>query len=184
MDKKDAKRNLLDHSSAKIRLLSEYLKRFLNIITNDQYTQRIKIHDLFCGEGLYENGGEGSPLAIMRCVKDLHFANVARLSRIIPIDCQFNDIEGQKVEKVKNAIKEKSLYYSEFGEISFSSSDYKEQVESLKKQVGDLSKQKVFVFIDPYEYKHISAKDIRSLLQHKNAEVLWFLPTQFMYRFD
>jgi three-Cys-motif partner protein len=184
MDKNDAKRNLLDHSSAKVRLLSEYLKRYLNIIANDPYTERIKIYDLFCGEGLYENGGEGSPLAIMRCVKDLHFANVARLSRIIPIDCHFNDIEEWKVEKVKNVIKEKSLYYPTFGEMSFSCIDYKKQVAELEKLVARLKKQKIFVFIDPYEYKHISVKEIKSLLLYKNSEVLLFLPTQFMYRFD
>lgn len=62
----DAKKNLLKHSEAKVRLLGEYLKRYLNIISNDGYTEQIEIHDLFCGEGLYENGGEGSPLVIMR----------------------------------------------------------------------------------------------------------------------
>ncbi|MBI5473067.1 MAG: three-Cys-motif partner protein TcmP [Ignavibacteriae bacterium] len=184
MDKKDVKRNLFDHSSAKVRLLSEYLKRYLNIIANDPYTERIKIYDLFCGEGLYDNGGEGSPLAIMRCVKDLHFANVAKLSRIVPIDCHFNDIEGKKVQKLKSAIKDKSLHYDKFGDLSFSSDDYKNQVDNLKKLLPTLHKQKVFVFIDPYEYKHISASDIKSLLSQKHSEVLLFLPTQFMYRFD
>jgi len=184
MAKKDPKRNLLDHSSAKVRLLGEYLKRYLSIIANDGYTERIRIYDLFCGEGLYDNGGEGSPLAIMRCLKDLHFANVATLSRIIPIDCHFNDIEDRKVEKVRKAIKEKSLYYPEFGELTFSSNDYSERVAILKKLIPTLQKQKIFVFIDPYEYKHISVKDIKALLAYKNAEVLLFLPTQFMYRFD
>ena len=50
MKKKDVKRNLLNHSEIKIRLLREYLKRYLNIIANDGYTERIKIYDLFCGE--------------------------------------------------------------------------------------------------------------------------------------
>ncbi len=57
MAKKDVKTNLLNHSEAKVRILGEYLKRYLNIISNDGYTQLIKIFDLFCGEGIYENGG-------------------------------------------------------------------------------------------------------------------------------
>jgi hypothetical protein len=47
MTKKDVKTNLLNHSEAKVRLLGEYLKRYLNIICNDGYTKRIKIYDLF-----------------------------------------------------------------------------------------------------------------------------------------
>lgn len=80
MSKKDVKKNLLDHSEIKVRLLSVYLKRYLNIISNDGYTERIKIYDLFCGEGTYENNGEGSPLVILRAIKDLHFTGIARQS--------------------------------------------------------------------------------------------------------
>ena len=43
----------------------------------------------FVGEGLYENGGEGSPLVALRQVKDVHFANVARSVNLPKIDCHF-----------------------------------------------------------------------------------------------
>lgn len=183
MEKKNVKRNLLDHSEIKVRLLREYLKRYLNIITNDGYTERIKIYDLFCGEGVYDNGGEGSPLVILRAIKDIHFINVAKLGKVPFIDCYFNDINGGKVDKVKKAINEKSLYYSRFGELEFSSEDYQEKLKKLKGILSSLKKQKAFIFIDPYEYKHIKASDIKELLKTKNSEVLLFLPTQFMYRF-
>jgi hypothetical protein len=78
MAKPDVKKNLLEHSAVKVRLLGEYLRCYLNVISNDGYTEKIKIYDLFCGEGIYKNQGEGSPLVILRAVKDLHFINVAR----------------------------------------------------------------------------------------------------------
>ncbi len=184
MDNKDSKTNLFEHSQAKVRLLGEYLKRYLNIIANSGYTKRIKIYDLFCGEGVYENGGEGSPLVIMRAVKDLHFTNVAKSKQIPLIDCSFNDIDTSKVEKVKQAIKNKSLYYPEFGSIEYNTLDYQEEVERLISELAKLQDQKVFLFIDPYKYKHIQASHIKNLLTNGNTEVLLFLPTQFMYRFD
>ena len=182
--KKDSKTQLLDHSQAKVRLLGEYLKRYLNIIVNDRYTERIKIYDLFCGEGTYENLGEGSPLVIMRQVKDIHFINQAKLNKIPPIDCSFNDIEKAKVEKVKQSIKDKSLYYPSFGEIEYTSNEYSLELSRLMEIIPKLRKQKAFIFIDPYGYKHIRASDIKNLLAKGNSEVLLFLPTQFMYRFD
>lgn len=185
MTKKDVKTNLLNHSEAKVRLLGEYLKRYLNIICNDGYTNRIKIYDLFCGEGLYENGGEGSPLVIMRQVKDIHCVNVAKFSSIPKIDCHFNDIEESKVKKVGEALKDKSLYYPEFGDLQFSTEDYQVQYDNLLTQLPNLKalNQKAFIFIDPYKYKHIKASQIKNLMYKGSSEVLLWLPTQFMYRF-
>ncbi|PIX07655.1 MAG: hypothetical protein COZ76_02180, partial [Flavobacteriales bacterium CG_4_8_14_3_um_filter_35_10] len=140
MTKKDVKTNLLNHSEAKVRLLGEYLKKYLNIICNDGYTKRIKIYDLFCGEGLYENGGEGSPLVTMRQVKDIHFLNVAKFSSIQKIDCHFNDIEERKVKKVEQSLKDKSLYYPEIGDLQFSTEDYQVQYENLLAQLPKLKK--------------------------------------------
>ncbi|MBL7846732.1 MAG: three-Cys-motif partner protein TcmP [Cyclobacteriaceae bacterium] len=183
MPKQDVKRNLLEHSAVKVRLLGIYLKRYLNIISNDGYTEKIWIHDLFCGEGIYENGGEGSPLVILREVKDLHFTGVARDKKGPLIDCHFNDLEGEKVKKVEASIKVKSLYYPRFGGLRFTTNDYKQEVKELIDTLPKLKKQKAFIFIDPYDYKSIKANDIKDLLASGKAEVLLFLPTQFMYRF-
>lgn len=183
MSKKDVKANLLDHSEAKVRLLGEYLKRYLSIICNDKYTERIKIYDLFCGEGLYENGGEGSPLVIMRNIKDIHFANVVKASVIPKIDTHFNDIEISKINKVETALKNKSLYYPEFGDLTFSNEDYLLKYNNLLTELPKLRNQKAFIFIDPYEYKHIKASQVKTLMDCGNTEVLLWLPTQFMYRF-
>jgi three-Cys-motif partner protein len=185
MTKKDVKTNLLNHSEAKVRLLGEYLKRYLNIICNDGYTKRIKIYDLFCGEGLYENGGEGSPLVTMRQIKDIHFVNVAKASTMPKIDCHFNDIEESKVKKVEQSLKDKSLYYPDYGDLQFSTEDYQIQFEKLLAELPKLKtlNNKAFIFIDPYEYKHIKATQIKNLMSKGNSEVLLWLPTQFMYRF-
>ena len=185
MEKKDLKKDLKPHSEAKVRLLGEYLKRYLNIIANDGYTERIKIYDLFCGEGIYDNDKEGSPLIILRTIKDLYFANAAKVKRIPLIDCQFNDIDSDKVAKVKKAVDSKSLYYSQYGMINFTVGDYQIEVKKISNYLQkNAKKQKGFIFIDPYGYREIKAGGIKALLNAGNSEVLLFLPTQFMYRFD
>lgn len=185
MEKKDVKANLLTHSEAKVRLLGEYLKRYLSIICNDGYTKRIKIYDLFCGEGIYDNGGKGSPLVAMQQIKDIYYINIAKAISIPKIDCHFNDIDQGKVKKVEQALKDKYLYYSAFGELEFTSIDYQIIYEKLLAELPKIKvlNQKAFIFIDPYEYKHIKANQIKNLMSSGNSEVLLWLPTQFMYRF-
>lgn len=182
--KRESQIMMLDHSKAKVELLEKYLQKYLNIISNDGYTEKINLFDLFCGEGVYENGGEGSPIVSLRVLKDLHFINKAKNKSIPKVDLCFNDIDEAKIEKLKGHISDKKLHYPEFGKVYFRSKDYKIVIENLKPYINNLKNEKAFIFIDPYGYKEIRASEIRELLISKKSEVLLFLPTQFMYRFD
>ena len=63
-------------------------------------TPRIRSFDLFCGEGIYGDLGEGSPMVIMRTVKDTYYTRAAKSLRSPAIDCYFNDKDKAKVESV------------------------------------------------------------------------------------
>jgi three-Cys-motif partner protein len=182
--KNNVKEVMYGHSEAKVKLLGSYLKRYLNIIANDGYTKQIHVFDLFCGEGQYQNGGKGSPLIILQSIKDLHYVNVARNNSIPALSLKFNDLDQSKIAKVKSLVEEKSLMRPEYGNLEYTSKDYKQIIAPLAKKISTFKNEKAFIFIDPYGYKEIRASEIKSLLQSKKAEVLLFLPTQFMYRFD
>lgn len=182
--KRKSKVLMFDHSKAKVQLLQKYLEKYFNIIANDGYTQKINVFDLFCGEGIYENSGEGSPIAILRTLKDLHFINKAKNKNIINVDLYFNDKDEFKIQKLSSIIENKKLHHKTFGRITYSSKDYKSIIGNLSNYIQNLKNEKAFVFIDPYGYKEIRASEIKKLLQSKKSEVLLFLPTQFMYRFD
>ena len=182
--KKKSQVMMLDHSKAKVLLLRKYLEKYLNIIANDGYTQKINVFDLFCGEGIYENNGEGSPIAILQTLKELHFINKAKNKDIIKVDLFFNDKDEFKIQKLTSVIENKKLHYDAFGKLIYRSKDYKEIIDNLSTYIQNLKNEKAFVFIDPYGYREIRASEIKKLLQSKKSEVLLFLPTQFMYRFD
>ncbi len=93
-------------------------------------------------------------------------------------------ISIKKIEKLDRIIKNKSLDYEEFGNIEFKSNDYQNELKNLLKILPMLRNEKAFIFIDPYEYKHIKASQIKKLLESGNSEVLLWLPIQFMYRFS
>ncbi|HSZ85752.1 MAG TPA: three-Cys-motif partner protein TcmP [Puia sp.] len=174
---------LPEHSQAKVKLLGLYLDRYLNIISNLPYINGIKIFDLFCGEGLYSNGAHGSPLIILKALKDLY---LNRGTRTGPpqIDCNFNDIVPQKIEKLRNVVAEEELHKPFYGPLSYSTTDYTTKVVEVISIIEKLGQEKAFIFIDPYGYKHIKATQIKALLASKKSEVLMWLPIQFMYRFN
>jgi hypothetical protein len=85
---------------------------------------------------------------------------------------------------LKTEIANRNLHYPEMGKLNFSETDYKTHLPKVCGEINALKKEKAFVFVDPYGYKDIKVADIKSLLQSNKSEVLLFLPTQFMFRFE
>lgn len=178
---KDSQLNPYEHSEIKVRLLKLYLEKYANILALAKGVNEIQVFDLFCGEGIYENGKEGSPVIILKLIKDIYYRH--RNISSVKFNCNFNDVNKGKIDKLTQYVSDKNLHYSEIGTLNFINEDYqnlKNKITSQTRKQG----QKAFVFIDPYGYKDISIYDIEKLLADGQTEVLLFLPTQFMYRFE
>ncbi|SIT17494.1 three-Cys-motif partner protein TcmP [Belliella pelovolcani] len=181
---KDSQTTMYDHSEIKVRLLDTYIQKYLNILSRAPHISKVHLYDLFCGEGIYENGGEGSPIIFLKAIKNVFYRNQHQGQKTIPVDCVFNDIKTSKTEKLKRIIEEKKLHYPSFGDLRFRNINYTEAIPKVIRQISRLKNEKAFVFIDPYGYKEVRASHIKSILDTKRAEVLLFLPTQFMFRFE
>ncbi|GAA5219666.1 three-Cys-motif partner protein TcmP [Membranihabitans marinus] len=186
MAKKESQNTLLAHSEAKIKLFGQYIQKYLNIIVNDGYTEQIHLYDLFCGPGVYDNNGEGSPIIALRKLKLTYYQFVKDRADGSPkINCNFNDSDPELISRLKENIIEKKLHYNSYGQLNLTSEDYIDIVDRLSVQFKALKKEKAFVFIDPYGYKEVRASHIFDLLNcNKKSEVLLWLPIQFMYRFS
>ncbi|MCI5058400.1 MAG: three-Cys-motif partner protein TcmP [Flavobacteriales bacterium] len=182
-NKKKTQDYLLMHSRAKVELLGNYLDRYLNIIANT-HVEKIHVFDLFSAEGIYKNGGHGSPIIILSKIKNLHEINSGKNKNIPQIEVVFNDYDKSKIEKLKKNIKAESLDRLPKTTIKYRAKDYKEIVKVLPDYLEKKKQDKFFIFIDPYGYKEIDSTEIKSLLNSRNSEVLLFQPTQFMFRFE
>lgn len=184
MAKKDSKKVMFEHSEVKVKLLETYLKRYFNILNNSKFIDDIYYFDLFSAEGIYENGGKGSPIIVLDSIKNAYYSAKFKNGFSGKFHCHFNDIDIVKIEKLKNNISNLNKHNPDFGNITFSTEDYQNLVPQIQKKILNLGpKEKAFIFIDPYGYKEIKISDIKSLLSKGNSEVLLFLPTHFMFRF-
>lgn len=180
----DAKNILKPHSEAKVKLLSKYLNIYLSVIGNVDYVKRIKIYDLFCGEGLYDNDKEGSPLVILKALEELYYSSLEKEKKIPIAECHFNDIDHDNIKKLKEVVEAKSFSYPKLEDIVFTVGDYREEIKKVINYFEQYKYTKGFIFIDPYGYSDIRFSEIKTLLNKGNTEILLFLPIQFMYRFD
>lgn len=184
MTLKESQTTMYQHSEVKVKLLQLYLERYLNILFNSRFVGDIYLYDLFCGEGIYENGGKGSPVIILESIAKTLNSNKDRDKGLTKFHCLFNDVDKTKIEKLNKIISKSGLITSDIGSVSLETKEYQEILPDVISKINSFKKEKAFVFIDPYGYKEIRMSDIHELLSHFNSEVLLFLPTQFMFRFE
>ena len=55
--KADVKNTMQIHSRAKVDFYKTYLEKYVSILCQSQYIRHIRIYDVFCGMGIYDDGG-------------------------------------------------------------------------------------------------------------------------------
>ncbi len=177
---KDWQNNLQPHSKAKIELLKEYLAKYLQVLSNSPFFSDIFLFDVYCGHGVYDDGGFGSPIVML---EEIERVLQSGFCSKVNYHCFFNDNNPDYINQLKTFIEE--IGHSKKITISYSCCEYNNALESVSSQINKLSPSaKAFVFIDPWGYRDVRFADIQSLLATKKAEVLLFLPTQFMFRVE
>jgi len=179
----DSKINMLDHSAAKVKLLQEYMAAYLGILSNTDWIREVFLYDVFCGPGLYENGGEGSPIIFLKEIKKAWETVAQPRNKPTKFRCLFNDKDEERVEKLKSKVEELQLNLNTIGSIRYRNKDYKAVIKDVQDEIATFRNERGFVFIDPYGYSEVNLADLKQLTSTGKAEVLLFLPTHHMYRF-
>ncbi len=183
----DAKVVMLEHSEAKVSLYGIYLAKYLNILSRVPSVQKIFLFDLMCGEGIYDNGGKGSPIIALQTIKNHYLAN----NQACPnIQVWFNDKGMSQIEKGISKVSRVKSYVDPIHVelpsnviIDYFMEDYDQIHMRALQLIQRTPNSKSLFFIDPYGYKEITPNHIKDTLIGGDSEALLFLPISHMYRF-
>ena len=175
----DVKNTLQIHSQAKVEFYKTYLERYVAVLCQSKHINHIRIYDVFCGMGIYEDGGKGSPVVAYDTIKDIFEAH--NIANNTEIELVVNDKSESRIAKVKEYIESNKHSYC--------------SVRSYNLEIGQLldiifpeinnttSNTRNLVFIDPYGYKDIKKELLLELMNNGRTEVILFLPISHMQRF-
>lgn len=170
---------MLPHSAAKVAFYRSYLVKMLSIMSVTRYFNRVNIFDVFCGRGVYADGGHGSPIQAMEAIQKVREDH--------PSDTTFylylNDVVKKYVLGVKDYIEE---HFPKNGlcKVNYLNAPAKRLFEELVSFLERMPKtSKNIIFIDPYGYKDIHKETLRRMMSNERTEILLFLPISFMHRF-
>lgn len=178
--KKNSQNMMLAHSRAKVEFYEKYLERYLPILSLSRYISTINIYDVFCGRGVYENGGEGSPVRALKAIVEAKkkYPSGTRVA------LRLNDKDEHNIESVKQYIAREVPGYEQYCDVKFASVDAESLLDKMAVWLaGTKTDERNLLFIDPYGYKTIHKDTIDGLMKNGKTEIILFLPVSFMHRF-
>ncbi len=177
--KLDVKKTLQIHSKAKVDFYKTYLERYVAILCQSQYIRHIRIYDVFCGMGIYEDGGKGSPIVAYDTIKSIYEAH--KVTNNTEITLTINDKSPERIAKVNEYINSHKHTYCKVCSYNL------DIIQLLGKIVPEIistpTDTRNLVFIDPYGYKDIKKELLQNLMKNGRTEVILFLPISHMQRF-
>lgn len=177
--KNNVKDTLQIHSQAKVEFYEKYLIRYLRILCLAKPIKQINIYDVFCGMGIYEDGGKGSPIVAFDTIKKLYDENIQLGETKITL--VVNDKSQERVNRVKDYIEKKNSNYCS---VQYHNHDIKEMFDMVQQKVSKThSNTRNLIFIDPYGYKDIKKEILYNLMENGKTEIILFLPISHMRRF-
>lgn len=173
------KKTMQIHSKAKVDFYKTYLERYVAILCQSPYIQHIRIYDVFCGMGIYEDGGKGSPIVAYDTIKNIYEAH--NISNNTEIELVVNDKSEARIEKVKEYIESNKHSYCTVRPYNY---DINQLLEIIVPEINNTpSDTRNLFFIDPYGYKDIKKDLLLELMKNGYTEVILFLPISHMQRF-
>ena len=177
---KNSQNTMLAHSRAKVEFYEKYLERYLPILSLSKYISAINIYDVFCGRGVYENGGEGSPVRALKAIVEAK----KKYPSGTRITLRLNDNDKNNIDSVKQYIAHEVPGYEQFCDVKFASVDAESLLDSMTHWISSTrNDERNLLFIDPYGYKTIHKDTIDGLMKNGRTEIILFLPVSFMHRF-
>lgn len=187
MKKGSTKNILLEHSKVKVDLYSKYLAKYLNILKRANFCEKIFLYDLMCGEGIYSDKSEGSPIVALKTIKEHYFSNNRSC---IEMDVKFNDNALSDVEKGRYKIDRveefsQNIFKPDNVLVSYTKLDFVSDIyDKLITRIKSLKRnERMLLFLDPHGYKDIKPNHIKEILCNDSIELILFVPITPMYRF-
>lgn len=177
--KVDVKNTMQIHSKAKVDFYKTYLERYVTILCQSQYIRRIRIYDVFCGMGIYDDGGKGSPVVAYDTIKGIYEAH--NITNKTEIELVVNDKSETRIAKVKEYIELNKHSYCNVRPYNL---EINQLLEVIVPEINNTpADTRNLVFIDPYGYKDIKKELLLELMKNGYTEVILFLPISHMQRF-
>ncbi|WP_028884989.1 three-Cys-motif partner protein TcmP [Teredinibacter turnerae] len=185
---------LEDHSVIKHKIVSDYLERYLDVVTINPRVNPLRINfvDGFAGGGRYrseEDGSivDGSPLVLLKTVKSAEAKINLTRSKEFSIDANyyFSEIDSCAIRQLEYALKENG--YENSTNIKIFNQPFLNVAPSIFQEISSRSRShpKNIILLDQYGYKDVPFEFIKQIFTRfpVNTEVILTFATDCLINY-
>ncbi len=167
-----------DATLAKLELFRNHLVAWLSVFVGSGKFpgKSIRVFDLFCGPGKDSQDRRGSPILILESLQT--FANQIRRGRHT-VDVYYNDSEAEKVDDLKDTVKEAGLRDGPYG-LHFDNKDFFEIFGLLYPQMHDSAN---LLLLDQHGFRFFSPTVFTQIRKIPFTDTLVFMSSSYVMRF-
>lgn len=180
MSKKDIFDEPFDEGTlTKLEIFEKYFEAWLPTFIMSSYSKRIRVFDLFAGEGYDTIGQEGSPIRILKIINKFRDILMKQNKKI---HLYLNDMDSYKYSVLVNNIEVKlnELSLNSLIELYFSQCSFERCLVRYKKEF--LSGCNL-LFIDQNGFKEVNESIFQYLIQLETTEFVFFISSSHIHRF-
>ena len=163
------------------RVYREWISLFLTK-NKTNFQPQVYIYDFFAGQGMDKDGNPGSPLLLLREIKQYCETNKAVRANEIHPNILFNDSDSNNIELLKKAVEKEKCPNSCFN-IRYTSKKFhdalKDELPTMKK-----SDSACLVVMDQFGVSEVTEDVIKMLDMCPRTDFMFFISSSFIKRFQ
>ena len=166
----------------KLKIFELYVQEWIPVFVAPPRTpfREIHIFDLFCGPGTDSVGNPGSPLRIIRQLKNYGAAGMKSWPRL-KIVLHLSDIDGRKINRLSELLKKPQWQLHEVA-IETRVHTFEEALNINETILNDRKAAKLLL-IDQYGVDSVNQEVFKKLIKYPKTDFIFFLSSSTLHRF-
>jgi len=164
----------------KLWIFRNYINEWLPVFLSkpNPSVKEINICDFFAGPGKDSKGVDGSPLILLKSIKQ--YENFVKTNNL-KVKIYFNDYSKLKIERLKMNI-DKAGSLPKNIEITYSRQSFETAFDTISSKI-DKSNSANFFFLDQNGIKFITEDVFQKILSFQKTDFIFFISSSILYRF-
>jgi len=169
------------HTNAKHQILKRYIEAWAPILSQGGNDARLVYIDGFAGPGEYAEGEDGSPIVVLKALKNHSLQNNFK-SDFVNI---FIEICKERADHLRKVIKNRVEPLPNWIKYEIHVEDFNRDIQELMKTLenNNLRLAPALTFVDPFGWKDLNYNVLSDLMKFEKGELLITFMAGFLDRF-
>ncbi len=170
------------HTAAKHSILKKYIQAWAPILAQGSYHRRLVYIDGFAGPGEYKNGEDGSPIIVLKAIKEHQLRGNFRNTEFVNIFIEKRDDRAKNLERV---IKERVGTLPSWIKYEIKHSEFNTEMKQILNELESEGKNLApcLCFVDPFGWNDIDYEILSNIMKYEKAELLITFMAGYLERF-